>query len=299
MASGLNLLPILVAIIEEKHMGRAAARLGMSQPAISRSLQALREEYEDQMVIRKASGVEPTNFAMEIYPVIKAALGTLSDTYERKKVFDPKAAHKTFTIACTSKTSLSLMAPLIRKIRKISTTTHLNMLPLYSDDFLADLRTMKLDGIIDADKSDYHGLSKSLLYKDRMVLVCSKSHPRIFGDHISLHQYLDEQHVIVSHGPSQTAYLSPNDIKELSHRKIAMSAAGAIEVFPIVGETDLIGLASERNIKRFGDIFNVKQVTLPFEKTEFDICFFWHSQRKSDQAHRWLRQFIIDSTSRF
>ncbi len=294
MASGLNLLPILVAILEEKNMGRAAARLGMSQPAISRALAALREEYGDQMVIRTARGVEPTHFAMEIYPVIKQAIDTLNETYSLKKVFDPGAMEKNFTIACTSKTSFSLMAPLIKKIRDISTKTHLNIRQLQSEDIMSDLRTMRLDGIIDADKLTYHGLRKKLLYKDRLVLACRQTHPRIVGDKISLQQFLAEQHIVVSQSASQSPYLTAEDVKELADRKVAMSSGGVMEVFPIVGETDLVGLASERNIERFGDIFGVKKVELPFEKTEFDICFFWHPQRKDDQAHRWLRETIVE-----
>lgn len=293
MASGLNLLPILVAIVEEKHMGRAALRLGISQPAISRALAALREEYGDQIVIRKASGVEPTHFALEIYPVVKQAVSSLHETYGLKKAFDPNAMEKHFTVACTSKTSLSLMAPLVKQIRAMSTKTHLNISQLQSDDIVSDLRSMQLDGIIDADKSTYRGLSKNFLYTDHMVLACSNNHPRITGDAITLEQFIAEEHVVVSQSLSHSPYLSSEDISELTDRKVAMSVGSPIELFPIVGETDLIGLASQRNIERFGEVFGVKQVELPFKKTDFDICFFWHSQRKTDQAHRWLRGNIV------
>ena len=293
MASGLNLLPILVAVIEEKHMGKAATRLGMSQPSISRALATLREEYGDQIVIRKANGVKPTHFALEIYPVIKQAVNTLNDTYGLKKTFDPSAMEKHFTIACTSKTSLSLMAPLIKHIREVSTKTHLNISQPQSDDLMSDLRSMQLDGIIDADKHSYRGLSKSLLFTDHMVLACSKNHPRIPDDKISLEQFLAEEHVVVAQSLSHSPYLTTDDVNELADRKVAMSVGSPIELFPIAGETDLIGLASLRSIDRFGDVFGVKKVELPFEKTDFDICFFWHPQRKADQAHCWLREVVV------
>ena len=293
MASGLNLLPILVAIIEEKNMGKAATRLGMSQPAVSRALAVLREEYGDQIVIRRANGVEPTHFALEIYPTIKQAISALSNTYGLKKAFDPGALEKHFTIACTTETSLSLMAPLIKKVRDVSNKIHLSICHLSSDNFVSDLRTMQIDGIIDVDKFSYRSLNKNLLFTDHLVLACSKTHPRITGNSISLEKYRSEEHIVVAQTVAHSTYLTTDDVSELAERKVAMSVGSPIELLPIAGKTDLVGLASVRNMESLGDMFGVRKVELPFKKTDFDICFFWHPQRKADQAHRWLRETIV------
>lgn len=298
MATKLNLLPILLAIVEEQHMGKAAARLGMSQPAISRALQALREQYGDQIVIRKASGVEPTAFALDLYPTIKQAVETLNGTFDRKKLFDPTTAEKNFSVSCSADISFFLLLPLIKRVRSISSKLKLNVQSMHSDDVHADLRSMQLDGVIGILKDEYLSLNKTHLFTDKLILVCSRDHPRINNEHITLPEYLAEQHVVVSQG-YRRSYLSSRDIKEIAGRQIAMSTTGPLDILPIVAETDLIGLSTERNFESFGKHFNVKKVELPFEKTEFDVFMFWHQQRYSDPAHQWLRDIIVEHSREY
>ena len=293
MASGLNLLPMLLAIIEEQHMGKAAARLGMSQPAISRALQSLREQYNDQIVIRNASGVAPTAFAMEIYPVVKQAVDTLSNTYNHKKVFDPRLIEKNFSVSCPADISFFLLLPLMTQIRSISSKLQLNVQAMHSDDLHTDLRSMQLDAVIGIMKDEYQRLNKTYLFTDKLILVCNRDHPRIKNSTITIEEYLAEQHVVVSRG-YRRSYLSSRDIKEIAGRQVAMSTTGPLDILPIVAETDLVGFTTVRNYESFGKHFNVKRVDLPFEKTEFDIYLFWHPQRESELAHRWLREMIVD-----
>ena len=70
----LNLIPIFVAIYEERSLSRAATRMEISQPAVSKALKRLREIYDDPLFHRKVAGMEPTSFAIDIYPAMAAAL---------------------------------------------------------------------------------------------------------------------------------------------------------------------------------------------------------------------------------
>ncbi|MFM5480118.1 LysR family transcriptional regulator [Aeromonas veronii] len=76
----LNLIPIFVAIYEERSLSRAATRMEISQPAVSKALKRLREIYGDPLFNRKVVGMEPTSFAIDIYPAMAAALKNFSST---------------------------------------------------------------------------------------------------------------------------------------------------------------------------------------------------------------------------
>jgi DNA-binding transcriptional LysR family regulator len=54
----LNLLPALVALLEERHVSRAAGRLRLSQPAVSRALQRLRRHFGDELLVRIVAGYQ-------------------------------------------------------------------------------------------------------------------------------------------------------------------------------------------------------------------------------------------------
>ena len=59
----LNLMKVLKAVVEEGNTHAAADALGISQTSVSRALAKLRETFGDQLFIRKAHGVEPSELA--------------------------------------------------------------------------------------------------------------------------------------------------------------------------------------------------------------------------------------------
>jgi len=62
----LNLLTALEVLLEERHVSRAAEQYNLSQPAMSRTLQRLRETFGDELLVRTATGYELTPRARTI-----------------------------------------------------------------------------------------------------------------------------------------------------------------------------------------------------------------------------------------
>jgi DNA-binding transcriptional LysR family regulator len=50
--ANLNLLQPLHALLEERQVTRAASRCGLSQPAMSRAFERLRETFHDELLVR-------------------------------------------------------------------------------------------------------------------------------------------------------------------------------------------------------------------------------------------------------
>ncbi|MDG2393409.1 MAG: LysR family transcriptional regulator, partial [Thalassotalea sp.] len=65
----LNLLIALSVLLKEQNVSRAAELLFLSQSAMSRTLQRLREVFDDQLFIRASKGITPTVKALEIAKV--------------------------------------------------------------------------------------------------------------------------------------------------------------------------------------------------------------------------------------
>lgn len=84
----LNLLVALQILLEERNVTRAAERLSVSQPALSKTLQKLRDSFEDELFTRTAHGLVPTPRAEEL----GADLPALLESVERvlgDSEFDP------------------------------------------------------------------------------------------------------------------------------------------------------------------------------------------------------------------
>src|SRR3954468_5139550 len=96
----LNLLPPLAALLEERHVTRAAERSGLSQPAMSRALARLRQLLDDQLLLRDRSGYVLTSRAERIQRQLAGLMPRL-ETLFAAEVFDPATAEEHYRLAAT------------------------------------------------------------------------------------------------------------------------------------------------------------------------------------------------------
>lgn len=114
----LNLLRTFLVLSQELNMRKASQRLYVSQPAISQSLQKLRNHFEDELFVKVPKGLEPTPFASElalrITPHLDGLAGALNTTYE----FDPSAIDSKIKIALSPMVLSSLSGTLFQRLRE-------------------------------------------------------------------------------------------------------------------------------------------------------------------------------------
>src|SRR5258706_9297532 len=85
----LNLLKAFDALMIERAVTRAAARIGLSQPAMSHALSRLKGVFADELFVRVATGMEPTARAREIAPLVTAAIEHIEAALRLAAGFDP------------------------------------------------------------------------------------------------------------------------------------------------------------------------------------------------------------------
>lgn len=284
----LNLIPIFVAIYEEQSLSMAAKRLSISQPAVSKTLKRLREVYDDPLFIRSTNGVEPTTFAMDIYPAFEAALANFNSTLTASRDFDPKTSNKTFSIACVPVAGFELLKNLVNQIREKAPNISLEVHPLFTQDFETDLRLQRYDLIVDIAPHSRSVLKHELLLKEEACVVYSANHPRL-ADVVDHNAFFEETHVALSRWKVRGSLLSNEHIDDLEARIITHRMPSAPEMLSIIEGTDNIGILPKSTVEYFQPLFQVKTAPLPFENTQFDFCSIWHPIRTTDSAHTWLR----------
>src|SRR3954465_3408746 len=84
----LNLLVVFTVLAEERNVSRAATRLLLSQPAVSRALQRLPETFRDELLVRAPSGYEPTPQGQRLLQELEVMLPRL-DRLLSGSTFDP------------------------------------------------------------------------------------------------------------------------------------------------------------------------------------------------------------------
>jgi DNA-binding transcriptional LysR family regulator len=287
----LNLIPIFIAIYEESSLSKAAFRLNISQPAVSKALAKLRELYGEPLFHRTPTGVNPTNFSKDIYPALLASLNNFNSTLNSTAEFNPKKSEKVFSIACVSLISYTLLPILMRNIHKQAPQVTIEVHPLFTEDYESDLRLQRYDLVINRTPPEHSHLQHKVISQEKLVVLCSRNHPRI-QDYITFEQFFEEQHVVSSTWQSRKTTLDEVDFPELSQRLVRCSAAGFVEMLAVVEDSEYVCLSSHTIHGLFGAHYNLKKVSSPADKFTVDVAMIWHPSRTNETAHIWLRHEI-------
>src|SRR5580700_3839436 len=145
----LNLLVVFTVVAEERNITRAASRLLLSQPAVTRALQRLRDTFHDDLLIRTSTGYEPTPTGQRLLQDLATMLPRL-DRLMAGGDFDPVTEDASFRIAATDHGAYLLVPPLFTSVLPKSTKIKFSFVPLHAGQYEA-LEKGRLDLVLNAD----------------------------------------------------------------------------------------------------------------------------------------------------
>src|SRR6476659_1149217 len=92
----LNLFVVFEAVLETRHVGRAAERLRLSPSAVSHGLGRLRRLLNDPLFLRTPKGVVPTARALELATPIAEVLAGARRVISSAEPFEPARSTRRF-----------------------------------------------------------------------------------------------------------------------------------------------------------------------------------------------------------
>ena len=285
----LNLLPALVALLEERHVSRAADRLALSQPAMSRALQRLRRHFGDELLVRGPDGYSLTPRAERIRAQLATVVTELDHLFATE-TFDPATAAQRFRLAVSDFTLSALGPALVRTIlmQSPSSTVTCEALDARAFDKL-DAGTLDLAIYGRGAPSRYHGQH---LFTDRFVCVVAADHPlaqRRSASRLSLAQYLRWPHVSIDIGqPGLDRSLEALD----TARRVAVVMPYHVVSSSILPGTELILTVPARLVSQFADSTHVRVLDAPRELGNVEFHAVWHPRVDEDPSHVWLRGIV-------
>ena len=114
----LNLLVAFDALMHERSVTRAAARLKVGQPAMSHNLSTLRVLLQDELFVRVGSAIQPTARAVSLAGPIRAALAQMQAALHAPAMFDPRTEERTIRIGFSGELELLLIPDLTETMRR-------------------------------------------------------------------------------------------------------------------------------------------------------------------------------------
>ncbi len=282
----LNLLVVFAALAEERNITRTASRLLLSQPAVSRSLQRLRDTFHDDLLIRTASGYEPTPKGQRLIDELASTLPRF-DRLMTGTEFDPRQEEASFRIAATDHATKALIPPLCREVLSKSTRVKFNFVPFYGGQYEA-LEKGRLDLVLNADDGTAPPhLNREVIFDTDLVCVVSKRSS--YDKSISLKQYLAADHVGID---------IVDGVQTIPEKRL--SAIGKKRRCPLVvpyhsaaiqaaASTSLIATVPRRVANLEASNKSIKILEAPAALGKFKYMMFWHQRMNTDASHAWLR----------
>ncbi len=286
----LNLLVTLEALLAEQNVTRAAARLNLSQPAVSAQLNRLRDLFDDQLFVPSQRGMIPTPKADELREPIRHALELARSTVTSYRNFDPASAELRIAIACTDYLQAAVAGSFVASLRQRAPGIRVALRSLDVVGLEEQMAKGEIDLALMTPGDAPANLRSRHLFDERYVLIGRRDHPQMRPG-LSVSEYADLDHVIVSLSGSDFTTPVDTALKALGHqRQVMLSASSFLFVIGIVSTTDFVALVPERLTA--GHMDRLMVVEPPFPVDGFAVGMVWHERTQDHLGQRWIREEI-------
>lgn len=292
----LNLLVVLDVILEEGSVSRAAARLNMSVPAVSRALGRLRTALGDPLMVRSGRGLRPTATALDLKPRVRALVGqarALLDT----GTADPRALARTFTVLAPPETIVSAGALLLGQVAAEAPGIRLRFLPAGPATAEAEaVRDGTADLTISVNAGKHADLHAQGLVREPLTAAVRTGHDLAAGP-VAPPRFAAWPHVMISRRGRLVSSLD-TALAELGHpRTVACCVPDFLTGLHLASTTDLVAIAPASLVARFGTALGVTPIEAPVPLRQLRISQLWHPRHHHDPAHQWLRRHIMETAA--
>lgn len=288
----LKLLTSLEILLEERHVGRAANRMNLSQSAMSRVLNRLRELFDDQLFIRTAAEMIPTTRALELEGPLKFTLEQLSNLFQQQ-CFDPATSQRCFRIQTTNYQAQAYIPAIAEAFYQAAPNAQLDITPLQENTLLnqpinsSDL--VLCTGMIKIPPK-FHNIHMG---HQQFLCIMSKNHPLAKKKKLILEDYLNYQHVLIKFGGDShilsDAILGENQSK----RRFGLRTPFYLSALETVGRTDLLLSSTTMLAERFAKQFGLVTKPLPLDFPKVDHYVAWTEDVHNDLGLIWLRELCF------
>jgi DNA-binding transcriptional LysR family regulator len=288
----LNLLVALDALLAERNVTRAAARMSLGQSAMSAALARLRKQLSDPLLVREGRTYRLTTLAESLVGPVAEAIAAADQVLGVRRPFDPRTDERTFSVMASDYVTLVLLRPLLAQLAVEAPRVRITI-KATGTDFVNKLRRGSADLLIyPIDLAEpLSGLPRTVLFSDRFVLAADRDNPDIDGD-IDIERFSKLPFAGVS-GDVPSVVESQLEARGIVTRVEVVTETHVIVPFLLTG-TRLVSLVQERLVRAVSKHGALRTVSSPVELRPLVEAMYWTTRSSDDPAHRWLRSRLAD-----
>jgi DNA-binding transcriptional LysR family regulator len=283
----LNLLIALDVLLDERSVSAAAARMNLTQPALSAALSRLRRYFDDDLLLPVGRRMIPTPLAEELRPLTKQLMRDASLFINMSSSFDPATSKRRFGIGTSDYIITVLLAPLLARLDKIAPSVQLDVFPT-GPEIHERLDRGEIDLVIAPEPFLSPSAPSELLFEEHHVVLGWSGNPAM-REPLTTDRFFELGHIAVRIGMKRELSFAERHLEaHASRRRIEVTTTAFSSTPRLLVGTSRIAVLQERLAATFLPALPLIMQPLPIAIPLLKELVQFHPTRNADAGVRWL-----------
>lgn len=287
----LTVLLVFLGLLRHGKASRAAAEIGLTQPAVSHALRRLRAVFGDPLFLRRPHGMEPTAVARTIEPQVAAAVEALRQAVAGAAPFDPSAAQREIRISAWDSAQTLLAPGLAARLLAEAPGLRVAFRTLDRDAAIEALDTSAIDLAVGYFPAVPPQALATALYNDTYAVV---GIPDVLPERLTLDDYLALPHVLVTPRGDATGMVDRTLAGMGLERRIVAAVPQLLAAFATVAETGAIATVPARLARHLAPLMGLRTAPPPFALPPVPVVALRHRRNERDGCLVWIAGALRD-----
>lgn len=280
----LGLLTALDVLLETGNVTRAAERLGLSQPAVSRILARLRRDFGDPLLVRSGSALKRTPRAEALARPVAELLEHARQLYNLPG-FDPATAERRFRVVLPDVIAALLLPRLLPAMAREAPGCRLDVVAWALGE-----SAPAVDLALTTEPDLYRGWRMEALWSDVDVLA--------FGTDLSIANLGDARTVLaLPHVAVVPPTLTEDPVDAWlrglgMERRIGASVPHYLQAMHLVARTAMVAVLPSRLVAQLHKSLGLGRAELPIAQAPDRQWMLWPAETDADAGSLWLRGVV-------
>lgn len=288
----LNLLLVFHALMQERHVTRAAARLFLGQPAVSGALKRLRAAFDDPLFVRSRTGMEPTPRALELARQVDALLRGVHEALTAHRPFEPKISTRVFRLGASEAVGVALFPRLMKRLARDAPGVRLITVDTDRHRAGAMLEHNEIELALGVHDGGPHWLRQRALFDWRFVCLYNPKLIQPRRPKLTLREFLRHPHLLTSFQGELYGFID-EELAARGHQRRVLFANPHFATNPFIARDtaalvtvpDYIGRIWSREL-------GLAISPLPIATPMHQVSAVWKTASDGDGGLRWLVEAI-------
>ena len=292
----LNLLVVLDVLLDEASVTKASKRLGLTQSAASHALSRLRSTFDDPLLVRVGTTMQPTPRAETLRKDLRRLLSSVRRFMDDEDTFDARTTTKTFTVRIQDSLQ-PMLGAIAQRINseapncnfKVHLADYSRMGEVAANEVLITIVPMSLQL--------QSGLTRIHMGKIRWSVLMRKQHPAL--EDWGLESWAKWPQLAVSSSRASTDYVDKKAGEAGVKRKITTTVSQFMMALPIIRNSDLLFTNFLQCDISLLQHYGLERRTVPLPLTLIPFGLVWASHLDKDASRLWFSNLLLSSYQEF